>query len=293
MYIIGIDGGGTHTRLELRDAENRFLRRETFGPFNMAAIGEAGFRQRLREIFSCVGDMRQVAAICIGGAGSSGNAMESVLQQELAAVGFCGKLRLCGDHEIALAGAIEGDGCILIAGTGSICCGKNEAGLFHRCGGWGHLLDDGGSAYSIGREAIRAALLAMDGRLPDSEIYHAVMAHLQATNPRDLVQFVYYGTAGKAEIAALAPPVLSCAEAGDPVSMEILNTQAQELFTLAQTTIRQLMLKNPPIALLGGLMEHESIYTSLVTEKLSSIATVVPPAHDALWGAAQMAFEAL
>ena len=27
MFVLGIDGGGTHTRLELRDMENHLLRR--------------------------------------------------------------------------------------------------------------------------------------------------------------------------------------------------------------------------------------------------------------------------
>lgn len=293
MYIIGIDGGGTHTRVELRDTENRFLRRKTFGAFNMAAIGEAGFRQRLQEIFISLSGMQQAAAICIGGAGSSGSAMETVLRQELASAGFHGKLKLCGDYEIALAGAIEGAGCILIAGTGSICCGKDSAGRVHRCGGWGHLVDDGGSAYSIGREAIRAALFALDGRLPESEIQHAVMEQQNAKDARDLVQFVYYSTAGKAEIAALAPLVIRCAQSGDPISMQILDAQAQELCTLAETVIRQLNLQNPPIALLGGLLEHESCYTKRITDKLSLIAVPTAPAHDPLWGAAQMAYELL
>ena len=31
MFVLGIDGGGTHTRLELRDMENRLLRREEGG----------------------------------------------------------------------------------------------------------------------------------------------------------------------------------------------------------------------------------------------------------------------
>ena len=52
MFIAGIDGGGTHTRIELRDMENRFLRCGEFGPFNLNAIGENAFRALLREAFA-------------------------------------------------------------------------------------------------------------------------------------------------------------------------------------------------------------------------------------------------
>ena len=46
--IAGIDGGGTSTRLELRDDANRPVQRLTFGPFNISAVGEAGVRSVLR-----------------------------------------------------------------------------------------------------------------------------------------------------------------------------------------------------------------------------------------------------
>lgn len=289
MYILGIDGGGTHTRAELRDERNTFLRRGMFGPFNLASIGESGFRLRLQEVFAWVGDMGQLLSICVGGAGSSGGAMGTVLQEELDAAGFSGKLTLCGDHEIALAGAIKGPGCILIAGTGSICCGRNAAGETVRCGGWGHLLDDGGSAYAIGRDALRAALFTMDGRLPDNVLHSAVMQRLSASDAADLVRYVYYEAAGKAEIAALAPLVLDTAEQGDPISLDILRSQAKELTSLVQAVLRRTNLQNPPIALLGGLLERDTIYRRLVEEQLSPIAQIISPAHDALWGAAEIA----
>ena len=58
MFVLGIDGGGTHTRLELRDMENHLLRREKFGAFNLNSIGEDGFRQLLRQVFAACGGMQ-------------------------------------------------------------------------------------------------------------------------------------------------------------------------------------------------------------------------------------------
>ena len=45
-------------------------------------------------------------------------------------------------------------------------------------------------------------------------------------------------------------------------------------------------------AALGGLLDHEGIYRTLAEEALQTVAQVVPPAHDALWGAAKLAEEA-
>ena len=132
MFIAGIDGGGTSTKLEIRTAESRFVRRESFGAFNISAIGEEGFAARLREVLAACGDMADCAAICFGSAGVSVGAAGEIIRRELADAGFAGRLILRGDHEIALRGAITGAGGILIAGTGSICCGVDENGRFAR-----------------------------------------------------------------------------------------------------------------------------------------------------------------
>ncbi|MEI3429504.1 MAG: hypothetical protein V8Q82_09890 [Christensenellales bacterium] len=57
------------------------------------------------------------AALCIGGAGVSSPKARQLLEASLAQRGFAGALMLCSDFEIALRGAMDGPGCILIAGT--------------------------------------------------------------------------------------------------------------------------------------------------------------------------------
>ena len=54
-------------------------------------------------------------------------------------------------------------GCILIAGTGSIIYGKDENGNIYRVGGFGRLLGDEGSGFSIGRKGLQAAAKYFDG----------------------------------------------------------------------------------------------------------------------------------
>ena len=101
MFIAGIDGGGTHTRIEIRDMENRFVRRAEFGPFNLNSIGETAFRQLLRQVWADCGGMEACASLCVGAAGISNPKVLEILEEELRAAGFSGKYQLCGDQEIA------------------------------------------------------------------------------------------------------------------------------------------------------------------------------------------------
>lgn len=293
MYIAGIDGGGTHTRLEIRDESNRLLRREEFGAFNLNSVGQAAFRRLLRQVFAACGDMGQCGAICFGAAGISNPAVKEILTQELLSAGFAGPWKLCGDQEIALRGAMDGPGTAVIAGTGSICFGKNAAGETARCGGYGHLIDDGGSGYALGRDVLHAAVCAADGRDADPAILEAVYARLGVRDPGGIVSFVYSTDTDKAAIAGFSSIALELAAVGNTGAQKILGHGARALYSLAAAVQRRLRLENQPIALLGGLLSSDNVYRRRVVTELSSLGEVIFPAHDALWGAAQMAWELL
>ncbi len=291
MLIAGIDGGGTHTRLELRDEANNMLRRAEFGPFNINSIGEEAFRTLLRQVFAEIGDMSQCARICFGAAGVSNPRMGEVLAEELGAAGFAGVWKLCGDQEIALRGATDEPGVAVIAGTGSICFGKNGAGETARSGGYGHLIDDGGSGYALGRDVLSAAVRAIDGRGQGTALLDAVYERLGASNPGQIVSFVYSPNTDKSAIAQFSHIALKLAEAGDETAMGILATEAEELYALVAAVQRKLDLAGCPIVCLGGLIAEDTIYRRVVARRLEELGTVIFPAHNALWGAAQMAYE--
>lgn len=291
MFVAGIDGGGTHTRLELRDDHNNLISRSQFGPFNITSIGEDAFCTLLQEVFDNCGGMENCEKLCIGGAGISNPRMKPLLEQQLHKAGFHGKWKLCGDQEIALRGAMDTPGAVVIAGTGSICFGKNTVGQTARSGGYGHLIDDGGSGYALGRDVLAAAVRTIDGRNRDTAILEAVYDRLNVRTPQEIIAFVYGSKTDKAAIAAFARIALELAEAGNPVALEILERGAEELAALVRAVQEQLELAACPVALLGGLLGSETCYRRIVVRHLESFAQPVFPLHDALWGAAQMAWE--
>lgn len=289
MFIAGIDGGGTHTRIELRDMENRLVRRGEFGPFNLNSIGETAFEALLRQVFAWCGGMEACARLCIGAAGISNPKVRQILTRDLERGGFRGKWTLCGDQEIALRGAMDGAGVVVIAGTGSICFGKNAAGNTARSGGFGHLIDDGGSGYALGRNVLSCAVRCADSRISHSGIFQAVCDRLGSVE--NIVPFVYAPETDKAAIAQFAAIALDQARQGDLEAWRILQQEAGELAQMVAAVQKRLDMPRCRIALLGGLLSGENPYRQTVAEMLGGLGTVVSAQHDALWGAAQTAWE--
>ena len=288
--IAGIDGGGTSTKVELRDEQNRVLRRMAYGPFNIAAVGEAGVREVLRALAKDV-CVREITRLCVGGAGVSFAGLGELLADELHALGFAGRMTLVSDFEIALRGAMDGPGGILIAGTGSVAFGRNAAGETARVGGWGHLIDDVGSGYALGRDALAAAVQTGDGRMQAHALRAAVLEAIGGQGTPDILNYVYYSGRDKSAVAALASCVLDGAAQGDAACRDILSRNAAELTRIVRALSQQLSMERPRVALLGGLLQNDTPYAQVAREQLAAVCEPVAPAHDALWGAAQLAYE--
>jgi len=134
------------------------------------------------------------------------------------------------------------------------------------------------------------AVQATDGRETDRAILRAVCDRL-GTGPEGIVPFVYGPETDKAAIAKYSSIALELADRGNPAAREILDREAGELAALVRAVQTRLQMPKCRIALLGGLLVPESAYRRAVAEKLSELGDVIVPAQDALWGAAQLAWE--
>ncbi|MHB9301873.1 BadF/BadG/BcrA/BcrD ATPase family protein [Thermofilum pendens] len=194
------------------------------------------------------------------------------------------------DAEVALVGATLGEpGVIVIAGTGSVAGARNRRGDYARCGGWGYLLGDEGSAYWIAREALRAVLWAFDGRGPPTELTGAVLGALGLSSPEDLVPKVYAEGVGVRELARLAPLVTEAARRGDAVARRIVEEAAYHLALHVVTLVRRLGMEEPvKVALVGGVFRAGEVVTEPLRRhlekhfKVELVEPKFPPAVGAL-----------
>ena len=268
--VAGIDGGGTRTTLELWRGSGEDRTRRTFGPFNLNSIGEQKYRELLSEIFEAIAQSGECSKICIGAAGISNPDVGRIAHEAAEQYGFSDKLVLKGDQEIALYGAMSGGaGAILISGTGSICNGRDRNGRTVRVGGWGHLIDDVGSGYAIGRDVLTAVVRAYDGRGEKTVLTELVQNYWGCKSIGEIIAKTYLST-DKSTIAALSHAAEDGASAGDSTAKRILRKNAEDLCELAATVYRRLGEQTLPLCLMGGLLTHQTIFRQEVETRIKT-----------------------
>lgn len=256
-FIAGIDGGGTKTTLLWQDSGGQTLGKRTLGPLNINGTDQDSVHALLEELCRFFQQQGRCLAVCIGAAGVSNPRLRTLVGETMRKAHVEHWL-LVGDSEIALAGALEGaPGCALIAGTGSVCVGSDRDGRLFRAGGWGHLLGDEGSGYALGRDALRAVTRFWDGSGDATALTDLIAGHLGIRDRQGMISYVYDGN--KSQVAAVAPLVEQAAAAGDPVAADILALHARALGELGETVARQLHMERGEIAMLGGLLQQDTL----------------------------------
>ena len=136
--LIGIDGGGTKTDF-IMFSEDGIIRN---------SLTESG-----REPFGIF------AGIAGCGAVKHGRYVEEYLK----GIYKCTAVKCDTDIFNVIGSVLEAERCAAaICGTGSVAYAYDGKKL-SRIGVWGYLLDEGGSGYGIGKDALRTALAERDG----------------------------------------------------------------------------------------------------------------------------------
>lgn len=296
-YVAGLDGGGTKTAVTILDENGEVVHTFTSGAINYNGQDEASVGASLAEIFRTIATvcdgLIHCSQVCIGAAGVSNPTVTTRLESSVRACGYEGSLFITGDQQTALCGAHNSEiGMILIAGTGSIGYGRNERGETHRAGGYGYLIDDEGSGYSIGRDLLSAVVRAHDGRLADTVITGMVYEQLGMTSVGEIIGFVYDKQTNKKDIAALAPILTKACELGDQTALKIADKSAHSLLELVIPLAEKLSMQEGSLAMAGSVLLKNSFiqtaFMGLLKERYPAM-TCITPKNDAASGAALMA----
>lgn len=264
---LGIDAGGTRTRWAIARQDGTLVAEGEAAGLSALQMGSGSGREAVHAVFSQLArDVLahgQPQAVQAGLTGFGGDGAE--LRQWLA--DFLGlaaaSVTLCNDIEIACLDSFEpGTGYLVYAGTGSIGAFIDAQGQFHRAGGRGVVLDDGGGGFWIAREALRHIWRNEDeapGRWRDSPMAHAVFAQIGGDDWALSRQFIYGQERGA--VGKLALAVAASADS-DPVAARILREAGTELARLAAALAKRFGPR--PVVLAGRASTlHPLIYTAM------------------------------
>jgi glucosamine kinase len=182
------------------------------------------------------------------------------------------------DAYIAWLGAHRAaDGGIVILGTGS--CGLAVInGQRISVGGYGAEISDEAGGLRMGREALRRALWAFDGRADRTELSTAILERFE-WDPAKIVCFASRAT--PVDYAEFAPLILAYASAKDPLAEAIVEEAANAAVRIVE---RLVDAGSPAISLVGGLAEP---LTAWLPSRIRDLLTIAQ--SDPLDGAILMA----
>jgi glucosamine kinase len=305
--VIGIDGGGSKTHAMVADEQGRTIA-ETVGPGSAVRPGRAEhsanvIAEVVRDaLASC--EMTHVTprVLSIGVAGAGRETERNELWQALVSRDLAAELVIHSDFSIALDDAFaDGPGVLLISGTGSVAFGRGPTGATSRCGGWGPVCGDEGSGAWIGRRALSVVTAAADGREPETALTGAILTAAQINETSDLIGWA--ANAAPAQLASLAPVVLSVADAGDLRANAIVSLAVEELVLHVRALARQLFGDERaalPIALSGGMLSRGTTLRKRLEHRLKSAVPggqlrtdVVIPARGAVRAALRILGEVM
>ena len=300
---VGIDGGGTSTRVLIVDAAGKSLGLGKSGSGNLHDVGRAKLLANIdaawRDAWAAAGAEPRPAGAAFCAMASVGTANNRATVGEVVAeIGVADARGIEVDIDLAgaLAGGLGGQpGIALIAGTGSSCYGRDRTGKTFQSGGWGSLLDDVGGATWIGTQAMVAAIRAFDRRGKRTVLEGMIMEHLGIDHMRELLPKVDGDGSARAARAQIARLVTAAATDGDAVSIDILMRGADALAECAEAVWRTLALHGDDVCevtVTGGIVEGDSAYRETIHAAIGarlSNAKCVLPRMTSVEGAAELA----
>lgn len=290
--FVGVDGGGSHTAAVLGRRGGAVLARGEAGPSNPSALGfDAAVNAIEAAVRAAVGESA-VDAVALGVAGAGRPADRARLEELLRVRLGIERLQVVQDVALLLPAAGLASGVAIVAGTGSSVFAVAPDGRTATAGGWGYLLGDEGSAYAVGREALRAVGRQTDGFPEPTALTPALVAHLSLAQPRDLITAVYQSNSPRATVAGLAPLVVEVARRGDPAARATLADAGRELGETAVAAGRRLRLTaGAPVVIVGGMLAAGDLMLAPLRQALAAggLGELTPLADDPALGALRLA----
>lgn len=300
---LGLDIGGTSTRAVVIDDEGnrRGTGRAPGGNITAHPPDRAlhAVHAAIADAVSTV-DPSRVRSAVIGAAGlqhwfepETDSALRTMWRSMLPRCDF----RIVPDAIVAfVAGTPRPEGTLLLSGTGALAAAISHGEITKVVDSHGWLLGDEGSAFDIGRQAVRTALRVLNQRETPGPLTEAVLRKalgqvvLTDETAGELILSIHENP--PVELAEFAP-LVSAHVTDDPAAKVIIENAAGTLIS----NVREIRAARAtlPIVLAGGLLVQDTPLSVAVRQRISWLwpGAELGLARDGAAGAAWMAAEAM
>lgn len=277
--FLGVDVGGSKTHALISNETGQVIGFGLAGPGNHEGVGFEGFKGEVNSATSQALEqagvkLENISAAGLGIGGYDWPSQRRPHLQALAEIGFQMPLEIVNDCVIGLlAGASQGWGVAVVAGTSNNCRGRDRLGHEGRVTGNGAWFGEHGGGIELVVRAMTMVNYAWIRRGPQTALTEAFLELTGARDAAELIEGIVmqrfsYG-------AHWAPTVFETAQAGDEVARQVIEWAGKELGELACAVIRQLDLQYEPVEVVqsGSLFQGGA----LLSEPMRQIVLQTAP----------------
>lgn len=299
MIFLGVDGGGTKTAFVLINSDGEILAQHEASTCYYLNVGRENSKAIIVNGIAEVCRRAEIAPDMIDysffGLPAYGEVSADVpfLDQVPAVLLRPEKYRCDNDMVCGWAASLGcRDGINIVCGTGSIAYGEHN-GKTSRCGGWGELFSDEGSAYWIGCNALNLFSKMSDHRLKMDILYDLIKSKYHIDVDLDINDLVFNKWQGdRTKIASVARVAYEAAVEGDKESYKLFCTAARELAMMVDSVRKDLAY--PPdettlVSFTGGVFNCGDIILDPFMHELANLSgsyLVCQPKYNPSMGAA-------
>jgi N-acetylglucosamine kinase-like BadF-type ATPase len=277
-YFLGVDVGATKTHALLTDDRGQAVGFSQGGSGNHQSVGYDGLREVLQATVGLALNqahlnIEQIAGAGFGVGGYDWPSQLAAHLETIAPLGLKCPIEVANDSIIGLlAGASQGWGLVLIAGTGNNCRGRDRNGREARISGEGGRFGEFGGAGEMVDKAVQAISHEWTQRGPRTAL---TSLFIEMTGAKDLDALIegidldcYHPD------ASWAPAIFEAAHKGDQVAHEIVAWSGRESGESACAVIRQLKIENEEfeVILAGSVFAGGELYIGPVRETIRKLA---------------------
>lgn len=279
-YYMGIDGGGTKTRVCIIDET---MQKVAYGSSGPSSIDTVDLNVGINNIMSAMGEAAMnlkdndylIYGIFAGLGGMVTDHHNRLIESQLRKLP-----RLSDDCQIIakndmenayLSGDFTDRGIALIIGTGMVSFGRNQKGETHKAAGWGFKEGEAGSAYDLGRQAIKKAIRSFDGRLKPSAFTKEVLETLEIAYPIDIIMKMDELWGKRTKVANLAKLVTKHADLDDLYAKDICIQATKEIALTVYAVAKKLKLEKSKLVIIGSLGNSKGFFKTQLHDEIKAL----------------------